>query len=153
MREVHLIVVGKAKVTNFENWEQDYRKRLTYPTLQVHEIKSQSLQKEEEAKNILQKVQDICKDSSRYLVVLDSRGKNFSSQAFSSWLYDLLESGKGKLIFIIGGANGLHPKIFEQAGEQLSLSAFTFPHRLSRIILIEQIYRAQTIYLGHPYHH
>lgn len=152
-KEVHLIIVGKLKNPHLESVESAYLKRLVRPALILHEVKSRSLHPDDEAKNIYQKIQEISKDSPRYIVVLDERGKTYTSHEFSNWFFQLLQTEKSKIVFIIGGSEGLHKDILEMSHETLSLSSLTFPHKLARIFLIEQLYRAQSIHFGHPYHH
>lgn len=86
------------------------------------------------------------------LIVLDSTGKEFNSEGLARWLAGLEGEGKSPLVFIIGGHLGLSPKVLQAADYRLSLSRFTFTHELSRLVLLEQLYRAATIRAGHPYH-
>ena len=86
------------------------------------------------------------------LIALDENGKQFSSVNFSKIIADYQLNGCSELNFVIGGAFGLAKEVLELANLQLSLGAMTMPHMIARIILIEQIYRAQTIIAGHPYH-
>jgi 23S rRNA (pseudouridine1915-N3)-methyltransferase len=86
-----------------------------------------------------------------HLVALDIGGKSMTSEAFARWLEARVTEGKGKLVFIIGGPDGIPPPIRERAHEKLSLSPMTLPHRLARLILVEQLYRAGTILRGEPY--
>lgn len=92
----------------------------------------------------------IPKDST--LVALDGRGKVLGSEAFASQLARWRDEGIGDLAFVIGGADGLDPALLKGARFVLSLGAMTWPHLLVRAMLAEQIYRAQSILLGHPYH-
>lgn len=89
------------------------------------------------------------KDS--YIITLDEHGREFSSQIFSSLLLQEASLGK-KLIFIIGGSWGLDPDVIKRANLILSLGKMTLPHSLARIVLLEQIYRAQMIGGGRNYH-
>ena len=74
-----------------------------------------------------------------------------TSESFAKWLESCATRGKGKIVFLIGGADGLPPEIVARADDRLSLSPMTFPHRLARLILVEQLYRAVTILRGEPY--
>jgi 23S rRNA (pseudouridine1915-N3)-methyltransferase len=85
-------------------------------------------------------------------VALDGSGKTLSSEDFAKRLARWRDDGVGDLAFVIGGADGLDRKIIDGAGLVLSLGAMTWPHLLVRAMLAEQIYRAQSILLGHPYH-
>jgi 23S rRNA (pseudouridine1915-N3)-methyltransferase len=86
-----------------------------------------------------------------HVVALDVSGKSMTSEDFARWLEARTSRGKGRIVFLIGGADGLPPRIVERAHERLSLSAMTFPHRLARLVLTEQLYRAVTILRGEPY--
>jgi 23S rRNA (pseudouridine1915-N3)-methyltransferase len=87
-----------------------------------------------------------------FLVALDERGRIFDSRRFAGLLADWREAGRAGIAFVIGGADGLAPAILERADERLAFGRMTWPHRLVRVMLLEQIYRAQTILAGHPYH-
>ena len=87
-----------------------------------------------------------------YAIVLDERGRAMSSEAFAAMLARLAEEGHGRVAFVIGGAEGLDPCVRARADLLLSLGPMTFPHRLVRLLLAEQLYRAGTILAGHPYH-
>ena len=80
-----------------------------------------------------------------YVVALDERGKDLTTEQFAKLL-------QRETAFVIGGADGLDEKIRQQAALLLRLSALTLPHALAQVVLLEQIYRAATILTGHPYH-
>jgi 23S rRNA (pseudouridine1915-N3)-methyltransferase len=83
---------------------------------------------------------------------LDERGQSLASNAFAERLVRRRDAGGKALAFLIGGADGLAAEAREAADEVISFGAMTLPHQLVRILLLEQIYRALTIRLGHPYH-
>jgi 23S rRNA (pseudouridine1915-N3)-methyltransferase len=149
MRDLHLIVVGKLNDKNIEDLEFDYFKRLTGPKLFIHEARSHSEELSREAKEVKNIIDTISKKENPFIVLLMEKGKQFSSVAFSKWLSAVNESQS--VIFVIGGAAGHGEEIIKQAHFKLSLSELTYPHKLARLLLIEQIYRAQTISAGHPY--
>jgi len=86
------------------------------------------------------------------VVLLDSRGKQMSSEAFASWLGCRRDEGAQQIIFAIGPASGWSDSTRQRAHLQLSLGPMTLAHALARLVLAEQIYRAFTILAGHPYH-
>ena len=86
-----------------------------------------------------------------HAVVLDERGRSFSSLQLRDWLAERRAQG-GALSFIIGGPDGLADEVRARAQLVWSLSPLTFPHALVRVLLIEQLYRATTLLAGHPYH-
>ena len=85
-------------------------------------------------------------------VVLDERGQNLDSAAFTGVLRGWRDAGRPAAAFIIGGADGLAPSLREEAELRLAFGAATWPHQILRVMLLEQIYRAVTILSGHPYH-
>lgn len=85
------------------------------------------------------------------LVALDERGKSLDSVGFATWVGQRRDEGRD-LLCVIGGDEGLAPAVRERARLVLSLSALTLPHRLARLVLLEQLYRAFTILRGEPYH-
>ena len=87
-----------------------------------------------------------------YVVLLDERGTMLDSPALSRSLHQPMAQGKS-LVLIIGGAYGVTEAVMERANLVWSLSRLVFPHQLVRLILAEQLYRAQQIAAGHPYHH
>jgi len=86
------------------------------------------------------------------LTALDTRGRNMSSEAFAALLGRWRDEGTRELAFVIGGAEGLDETLRAGADLTLSLGSMTWPHMLVRVMLAEQLYRAQTILTGHPYH-
>ena len=88
-----------------------------------------------------------------YLVALDERGKPFSSESLAAFIQQRANESTKRIIFLIGGAYGLHESVLKRAGYTWSLSLLTFPHQLVRLILAEQLYRACTILRNEKYHH
>ena len=87
-----------------------------------------------------------------FAVVLDERGKAMASEAFAGLLRKTLDNGTPDMAFLIGGPDGHAPETREGAGLLLSFGPMTWPHRMVRVMLFEQIYRAVTIMVNHPYH-
>ncbi|MDD4975947.1 MAG: 23S rRNA (pseudouridine(1915)-N(3))-methyltransferase RlmH [Bacteriovorax sp.] len=149
MKDLHLIVVGKLNDKNIAELERDYFKRLTSPSLTIHEVRAHSENLEKEAKEVSIKLDDLEKSDKLFIVLLTEKGKQFESVEFSNWLNT--HSERQKVVFIIGGAAGHGKNIIDRAHFKLSLSELTYPHKLARLLLVEQIYRAQTIKANHPY--
>jgi 23S rRNA (pseudouridine1915-N3)-methyltransferase len=103
--------------------------------------------KEREARLIL----DALPEGAR-LVALDERGAAWTSRVFADRIAAWRDGGTGVLVFAIGGAEGLGTAVIERADAVLSLGPMTWPHLLARSMLLEQLYRAQQILAGHPYH-
>lgn len=149
MKELHLIVVGKLSDREIETLEKDYFKRITTPKLTIHEVRAHAEDLNKEAKEVLAKISDLSKNENPYIVLLTEKGKQFDSVGFSKWQQNIVE--RQSIIYIIGGASGHGQEVINKANFKFSLSELTYPHKLARLLLVEQIYRAQTIQANHPY--
>jgi 23S rRNA (pseudouridine1915-N3)-methyltransferase len=87
-----------------------------------------------------------------FVVFLDARGKQFTSEEFASFIESHQSRGTQTLLFAVGPADGFSETALKTANQLLSLGKMTLPHELARVILLEQLYRAFTILKGHPYH-
>ncbi len=150
-KQLHLITVGKLKDPHLEHIEKDYLKRISHPELVIHELKASAENKDAEGEAILKKVRDLAPTGGFHLVAMTEWGKRSTSVAFAEWTKVLIER-PAKVIFVIAGAEGFSQEVLQNCQERISLSELTFPHKLARILLVEQLYRAQTIRSGHPYH-
>jgi 23S rRNA (pseudouridine1915-N3)-methyltransferase len=133
--------------------DQYYKRIRQYLTFEVIEIKvpklnSVELAKKEETDILIKRIK-----TDDFIILLDENGEIFDSRQFAGYLQKLFNSVNSKLVFISGGAYGFDKKIYERANNQISLSKMTFTHDLSRIIFLEQLYRALTIINNHPYQH
>jgi len=151
MQKVTLLVVGKLKSSELLSLEADYLKRIKLFELNITELKGQREDIALEAKLIEDKITDLTKSSPGLVILLREKGKEMDSKAFAHWLKEKHETHR-HLIFVIGGAAGLSSQLIEKFKTSISLSLLTFPHQLARLIFIEQLFRAQTIQEGHPYH-
>lgn len=148
MKSVYLLTVGKLKDKNLEAIEYSYIKRINNPKLKIVEVKSSAENKEAEAKEILKKIDSF--SNNPFVITLTEFGKELDSYKFSEWFFNTLVNKD--IFFIICGAEGPDKILLEKTDYKLSLSQMTMPHKLARIIFIEQIYRAITIEQNHPYH-
>jgi len=140
-----IIAIGRMKKTShFASAYSEYEKRLQ-GAIELFELEGRD-QKEE-----LEKIKNKL-SSNAPIIALDETGKTLSSVQFSQKITDLQQIKTGKFQFIIGGADGLNDEIRAQADLVLSFGKLTWPHMLARVMLIEQIYRAQLILSNHPYH-
>jgi len=91
--------------------------------------------------------------SSDFVVLLDDKGKDFTSIDFSKFIEKQMITGTKRLLFVVGGAYGFSEDVYNRSNYKLSLSKMTFSHQMVRLIFLEQMYRAMTIIKGEPYHH
>ena len=103
--------------------------------------------KQKEAERLIKYMRD-----NMYIIALDLQGKEFDSLVFADHLEKIMLRGNSHITFVIGGSLGLHPSVLQRADERICFSKMTFPHQLMRVILLEQIYRANRILKGEPYH-
>lgn len=155
--EITLVVIGKTNTKYLIEGIDEYCNRLKhyipFSILQLPDIKntkklSVDQQKDSEGKSLL----DVLKPGD-CVVLLDERGKEYSSLTFSDYLQRKMNSGLRRLVFIVGGPYGFSNAVYERADEKISLSKMTFSHEMIRLFFTEQIYRAMTIIRGEPYHH
>ena len=159
MFEITLIAMGKLKEKFYLSAAAEYEKRLKgYCKFQILELPEVRLPDdpspaeisaglEKEAETILTKLPKNC-----WLCVFTPEGKILSSEDFAGKLKDVKLSGKSSACFLIGSSFGISPRIKEKADFQLSMGRMTFPHHLARIMVLEQIYRAEAIQAGSKYH-
>ncbi len=139
-----------------ERWAVDgierYTKRLRKPydlswKLLPHSSREGEAARDEESARILDAIK-----APEHVILLDERGKNISSPALASHLQSLFDAGR-PVTAVIGGAYGVNAEMHARADFTWSLSQLVFPHQLVRLVLAEQVYRAQEISAGRPYHH
>lgn len=136
--KITILAVGKMKDRAQLELCADYAKRLAPAPVIKEAAETADLEKH------------IDKDA--FVIVLDERGKNLSSQEFADVLQNAMNNGKSHLQALIGGADGHTDAIRSRANLLLSFGKLTWPHMMARIMILEQIYRAKTIIAGHPYH-
>jgi len=155
--KISLYLIGKTDDTYIKDGFEKFQKRLKhyikFETIVLPDIKkaknlSEQQQKQKEAELILSKV-----ETSDFLILLDEKGKEFTSVQFSSYLQKKMLAATKHLIFVIGGPYGFDQSVYERANDKIALSKMTFSHQMVRLIFIEQLYRAFTILKGEPYHH
>lgn len=153
---IKIIAVGKIKEQYLKEAIKEYEKRLmSFCSFSVVEVVAEQINdeslcekyKEIEADRILQNIKQ-----NSYIITLEIKGKSFSSESFAQKIKDISNEGINDVVFIIGGANGLHKKVSDIANLKISFSQMTFTHQMIRLLLIEQIYRAFKINANEPYH-
>jgi 23S rRNA (pseudouridine1915-N3)-methyltransferase len=157
--QFHLVAIGKLKEPFLRDGIAEYMKRLSgFCTIRVTEYPEERV-KENAGDN---EISDACRregcsllrsaGSADLIVALDPAGNPLKSEDFAGLIKKWEIGGPHHVAFLIGGPHGLSPEVRSRAGILLSLSLMTFPHQMSRLILLEQLYRAYTINKGLPYH-
>lgn len=159
MIKITIITVGKLKEKYFKEAIEEYKTRLLrYASLSFIELKDEAVPEklsETEKELILKKEGERIKEKlpqNSYVITLCVEGKQLSSEEFSKLIEEKTLSGVSHITFIIGGSLGLSDEIKALSDYKLSFSKMTFPHRLMKVILLEQTYRAFTITEGKTYH-
>lgn len=159
MINIQLIVLGKLKEKHMKDFSAEYEKRLSgYCKLTVTELEPVKLSdnpSEQEIRNALDKETQLIKSKitkNSYVFSMCIEGKQMSSEELSKKIEDIALSGKNNITFIIGSSFGLSPEIKQMSDYRFSMSKMTFPHKLARIMLTEQIYRALSITNNAKYH-
>jgi 23S rRNA (pseudouridine1915-N3)-methyltransferase len=156
MFDIGIISVGKIKELYWQEAVAEYLKRLKpFCKLTFQEVPEEAINAVTDRKRILEaegeRIEKLLPNDT-YIVVLDKVGVNISSEEFAKKLEGWSYYGK-RITFIIGGPLGLSPRIMTRAKVSISLSHMTFTHQMTRVILIEQIYRAISIIQGKAYHY
>jgi 23S rRNA (pseudouridine1915-N3)-methyltransferase len=146
-----LAAVGRLKSGPLKALERHYAERITWP-LAIREVEERRKLPPPELKAREGALLRAAVPPGATLVALDERGSELSSEAFALRLGRWRDEGVSELAFVIGGADGLDPLLRADADLVLSLGRMTWPHLLARGLLLEQLYRAQQILAGHPYH-
>lgn len=152
---LEILLLNKTKEPYLRQGIDDYQNRLKrYNRVELVEIKvsKPSTKSDTEIKAYESSLLDRRVTQGSYRVVLDSRGRQLNSEKFASFLSELEQRAVPTLSFIIGGPLGLAEEQLDKADTILSLSAMTFTHDMTRLILLEQLYRAYTIKAGTRYH-
>ncbi len=153
---INLVCMGKTDDKEIINLVKYYQNRLpkywNFEIIEIADVKnaknlSPDLLKKEEAKLFLNLI-----ENSDTVVLLDEKGKQFTSREFASKIDNWMTSSVKKVSIIIGGAYGFSEEMYERANEKMSLSKMTFTHQMIRLFFVEQIYRADQILQGKPYH-
>ncbi len=157
MPKLKLLLIGKTPKRYLVECETSYSERLKkYYKLEIVVIpgqgKGKSLSPENLCKLEGEKILQNLKDNDN-LILLDEKGKDYSSPELAQWLEKKLASDNRDLCFVIGGAFGFSKEVYARASHKISLSRLTFNHEMVRSIFLEQLYRAFSIIRNEPYHH
>ena len=159
MFDITLITMGKLKEKFYLSAAEEYTKRLKgYCNFSLIELPEYRLPEnpspseiatglEKEAEAIFSKV-----PKGAWLCIFTPEGKELSSEAFAAKLKEVKLSGKSSACFLIGSSFGISPTVKQKADFKLSMGPMTFPHHLARIMVLEQLYRAEAIQAGSKYH-
>ncbi|HMU07289.1 MAG TPA: 23S rRNA (pseudouridine(1915)-N(3))-methyltransferase RlmH [Kaistella sp.] len=153
---INLICIGKTDDKEISGLIKYYQNRLpkhwNFEITEIPDVKnaknlSPDLLKKEEGKLFLNLT-----ENSDHIILLDEKGKQFTSREFAAKIDNWMNSSIKKVSFFIGGAYGFSEEIYQRANEKISLSKMTFTHQMIRLFFVEQIYRADQILQGKPYH-
>ncbi|WP_326983049.1 23S rRNA (pseudouridine(1915)-N(3))-methyltransferase RlmH [Chryseobacterium sp. MYb264] len=154
--QINLLCIGKTDDKEITSLIGYYLKRLpkhwNFDIVEIPDVKNAKnytaeLLKKEEAKLFSNHI-----DKNDWVVILDEKGKQFTSREFSQKIDTWMNSSVKKIHILIGGAYGFSEEIYLRANEKMSLSKMTFTHQMIRLFIVEQLYRADQILQGKPYH-
>lgn len=138
-------VTVRGRSERFDGLAAEYIERLrTYTEAETHVFKTSAA--------LFEWADKLKSRTAPVFVLLDERGKLFSSQSLAAWLRRQRDEGQQRIVFAIGPADGWTDAERAHAGLLLSLGPMTLPHELAKVVVSEQLYRAFTILAGHPYH-
>jgi 23S rRNA (pseudouridine1915-N3)-methyltransferase len=143
--EIKIAWIGKTKAAAIQTLTDEYLKRLRH----YADVDGVSLKDES---SLLKLCEAGARPVRHALVLLDSRGRQLSSEEFAKWLGEWQDRSSSPLLFAVGAADGFSDQARQAATLALSLGKMTLAHELARVVLLEQLYRAFTILKGHPYH-
>lgn len=155
--KIKLLAIGKTDDKNLSQLIENYQNRLKHyikfefeiiPDVKNVKNLSEVQQKEKEGELILLKLQP-----TDNLILLDDKGKHYTSIEFSEFLQKKMNSGLKQLVLVVGGAYGFSEAVYKKANGKISLSKMTFSHQMIRLFIVEQLYRGFTILRNEPYHH
>ena len=148
---VTILAVGRERTGPARELFEDYRRRSPWPIDLVEVVAPGRLPApRRRAEEALRLLGALPRDA--LSIALDERGRQLDSAAFARRLGRWRDQGESELAFLIGGPDGLDPSVLARARAVYALGPMTWPHRLVRVLLAEQLYRAQAILAGHPYH-
>ena len=150
---ITILSIGKFENSPHKAVFEHYLKRLKWK-VELKEIELRNSDKLSLAERKVGEGELLLKalNASSKLIVCDENGENLKSKNFAKLISDFAIRGDSNLTFVIGGSDGLSLEILQKAKLKIAFGAMTLPHLMVRSILIEQLYRAQTIIEGHPYH-
>jgi 23S rRNA (pseudouridine1915-N3)-methyltransferase len=146
--KIKIAWIGKTKEPAIQALTDEYLKRIS----RYAEVESVALRDEASLMQISGRGAGAKAGAKSTLILMDSRGKEFSSEQFAKFLGDYQDRNPLPLLFAIGGADGFSEAAKAAAQQTISLGKMTLAHELARVVLLEQVYRAFTILKGHPYH-
>lgn len=144
---------SKIIIAGIEEYTKRLRHYIPYSINMLSDVRNAGKlkadqQKEAEGEMILSKL-----SASDFVVLLDERGKEYTSMEFSAFIERQMVAGRKRVVFVVGGPYGFSQAVYDRADSKLSLSKMTFNHEMVRLFFTEQIYRAMTILRNEPYHH
>ncbi len=153
---ISLLCIGKTDSAEIRRLIDYYTARLPrhigFEIIEIPDIKNAKNLSPDQIKKEEAKAFQLHMKNGDHVVLLDERGKQYSSREFAAKLDERMNSSVKQLSFCMGGAYGFSDEMYNRADEKISLSKMTFTHQMVRLFFVEQIYRAFTILQGKPYH-
>ena len=155
--KIEIIAIGKTQSKYLSEGINAYCERIVHylpfsltvlPDIKASRGMTEAMQKQKEGQLMLSTFQP-----SDCVILLDERGREFTSREFAAFIEKKMASGLKRLVLVIGGPYGFSDEVYSRADGKISLSRMTFSHEMVRLFITEQIYRAMTILRGEPYHH
>ena len=156
---IRIVCAGRIKEKYFSDAVNEYKKRIgRFASVEIMEVADERIPEnfstaeekravEKEGERIMEKL-----DPRDYVINLCIGGKRYDSEGFAAHIKELMDSGHSRIAFVIGGSAGLSQRVLSRGNETFSMSDLTFPHRLARVVLTEQLFRAFKIINGEAYH-
>lgn len=159
MLNINILCVGKIKENYLKEAINEYSKRLSkYCNLNIIEVADEVVPNKL-SENVIEEIKN--KEAGKmfeqlkketYLISLDLKGKQYTSEEFSQKIQDIAVQGNSSITFVIGGTLGIGKEVLDKSKEKICFSKMTFPHQLIRVFVLEQIFRAFKISSGETYH-
>lgn len=154
--KINLLCIGKTDNKEIRTLIDYYTHRLpkhwNFELVEISDVKNIKNLTSEQLKKEEGKLFSNYFEANDYIILLDERGKQYTSREFSNKIDNLMNLSIKRVLILVGGAYGFSDEIYQKSNEKLALSKMTFTHQMVRLFIVEQIYRAHQILTGKPYH-
>ena len=151
--KIELWYFSHSKKSEFDQWCLEFDRRIQrYIPFHMQLLKDPEGNMKEASKQ-MDRILSAKLKATDLLILLDEKGKEYTSEQFSEFLSDSFQIGKKRIVFVIGGSYGFQESDFRSSAKLIAISKMTFTHEMARLFFLEQLYRAFTIIRHQPYHH